>query len=255
MKYYKTFSIVLLLILLGCNPESNTTSHKSQNIAKTALSSQIVGDTSIQAQEDKKAIITIDNTSIPNNLADKIKNSSSQSYDLYYIPIPSIGLKENIEAIRQSLHLSEWITKLPNEISPLGVNTSSHPHQITLSRLLLSKLNPITLNLHDKNNPRISIRTKNDRIYSDRKLIRTNKDSTVQKTFDKWLFNDSDITKMNNIPKITPLNYGGIIHVLFLQVIMIKTASSAYNSTNSNTEYYLNPINIDSLDSIQYTVE
>lgn len=260
MKYYQLVSIILLFPLLGCNPNKGS---KKQLLSTENSSSQInTYDYSNKQSKDKDLLITIDDTTTPNNIKEKINDSFSQSYDLYYIPVPSVNLQANIDTIIKNLHLSEWITKLPDEISPLGVNTSNSSSHITLSRLLLSTFNPINLNLQNKSDPRISLKIAN-RIYSNRQLIRTDKNSKIQKTFSHWSFTDSDITKMNNIPQINPLSYGGNIHILFLQVITIKTISNAgrpassgtQNSHSLDTEYYINPININSLESIHYTVE
>lgn len=210
-----------------------------------------------------KRVFTVDINNLPTHVIEKIhKNTSSEAFSIGYIPIPAENLQDNINIIKNTLFNNQWSSVLPKIVFMMGIETfeiKDYPR----FPILTQSLEPIHLNFKDKHHPIISF-TMILKEMSVHTLVRdqsTYRNISMSETFNfinfasKWNTREPIMPKVAEFFHLDSIKPGSEIYLLLIHIVSINHPSinSAPNAS-LQTEYYFNPINIDTLCDLSYLV-
>lgn len=208
----------------------------------------------VQASTPKPSpIFVINKESIPEWARRNALNNKQfhATHKIYYLPIHKNITQRDLDIIEYTLSLRSWITHLPR-----GVNYSRLYFQqkkelnVNLYEVVSTSIdNAIELNFEDAEHPCVQIhKGDGSEVIASGSLFR---DLVYIEPFNfPWNTYDLDVSLANNISDISsPIKSGDTVNILLIQVIEYK------RSDLGHCHYYLNPINLDNLDLISYTVK
>lgn len=235
MKLFILWSYIsLFLIISSCSPKPDNSTHHT--------------------------IFTIDINNLPAHVIEKIrKNTSKEAFSIGYIPIPEKNLQENISIIKNTVFNNQWSSVLPKIMFNLGIETADI-EKYPKFPILTQSLEPVHLNFSNKNYPVVSFTmilkemsvSRSIQYQSVHRNISTDGSFNYISFISDWNTREPIIPVVAEFFNLDSIKPGSKIYVLLVHIVSITHPST--NSAPAQTEYYLNPINMDALCALEYLV-
>lgn len=261
MKIIKLLStLILLMLFICCKPNIiskqstlHTTSDKMVGDTRNLRFKRAINSEPQYSPKIHPNILTINRFSLPEKDRRRVWHTwdaKNSSYQIFYLPISSNNLSQhNLDLIISKLCLGKWINDFPlhtkyaimhyyKEGSSTKDNTC-YPVKAQIDETIeLDFKNPLSSSM-------VIFKDNGNLVDSGepcRYIINT-------KSFaDSWVIDDWDVESAKIRELSSPLQVGDTVHILFIQVIQF------IDPENSELYFYLNPINLDNLNVVSYTI-
>lgn len=261
MKRYMLLQIMLLLVLgAHCSPSLDKFPHSLLQHSATEIKNEkhlrirrsLDNDSYSNSITSGSNVFVVCKEDIPEKDRRPVLTAKNHAtHQIYYLPIAANNLNpKDLEIIKSTLVLGRWMKDFAPAVdySFLHYQESRNLDKGSFRTVKAPIDEPIELNFEDLNNPFVTIHKRNGCIIRSGEVFRDL--MHINSFSSKWDLHDWDIEFANDIRGLSsPIKSGDKVHLLFIQMIQYEKAKS------SRVHYYLNPINLDSLDLISYTVK